>query len=49
MEKSDYLATNSAREDKKQKLLFFVKYQRKEPFLSCANLIRCPFAHQMDT
>ena len=49
MEKSDYLATKSAREDKKQKLLFFAKYQRKEPFLLRANLIRCPVAHQMDT
>lgn len=40
-EKSDYLATNSAREDKKQKLLIFVKCQRKEPFLSGIAPFRC--------
>ena len=51
-EESDYLATNSAREDKKQELLIFVKYQRKEPFLSGIAPFRCrippPMRHLND-
>ena len=51
-EKSDYLATNTAREDKKQKLLIFVKCQRKEPFLSGITPFRClippPMRHLND-
>lgn len=51
--KSDYLATNSAREDKKQELLIFVKYQRKEPFLSGIAPFRCrippPMRHLNDS
>lgn len=46
------MATNSAREDKKQKLLIFVKCQRKEPFLSGIAPFRCrippPMRHLND-
>ena len=52
-EESDYSATNAAREDKKQELLIFVKYKRKETFLSGIAPFRCrippPMRHLNDS